>query len=471
MAAKQSFKLYVKNDRQGQKKRKWLIKIIFIVTLFVTAVNLVIAYNSIQSQFLVPLPSEVFHSSKYQPIVVGDARKISRQDFNEIDRIAKELDYSGTSIEELANLLEQNTTTETEEARIIYAWITQHIAYDLSAYNDAVYNDKYPDVEATTVLKDRTTICSGYSNLYLALAEAMNLESVMVVGHAKGATPPDMERFYDINHAWNGVRIDGEWYLLDATWGAGAIVEDRFTFDYKPYYFATAPEELINNHFPKDEGWQLLAQTHTRKNFDNAIDISDRFYTLGLELDSHLDRYISTSGRLEIKLKAPQDILAVASLQQKGQKLAEDTVLVNRQGEYLEIDIAPPAAGVYDLIIYAKDKDDSNAYEKAIAYQIEAQAPTAQFPKIYEQFYQYQANLVEPVTTNLDVGRSTYFNLVIPQAIDVMVVNSTNNSWTPLDGYGDSFVGHVDIQSGNSIVIAKFSDSDEYWKLIEYQSN
>lgn len=471
MAAKQSFKLYVKDDRQGQKTRKWLIKIIFIVTLFVTTVNLVIVYNSVQSQFLVPLPSEIFHSSKYQPIVVGDAEKIAQQDFTEIDRIAKNIDYSGTSIDELASLLEQNTTTETEEARIIYAWITQHIAYDLNAYNDAVYHDKYPDVEATTVLQKRTTICSGYSNLYLALAETMNLESVMVVGHAKGATPPDLERFYDINHAWNGVKIDGEWYLLDATWGAGSIVNDRFTFDYKPYYFATAPEELINNHFPKDDGWQLLAKIHSRKDFDNAPDISDRFYILGLKLDSHLERHIATPGRLEIKLKAPQNVLAIASLQQKGRKLPEETVLVNRQEEYLEIEIAPPTAGVYDLVIYAKDKNDLHGYEKAIAYQIKAQSSTAQLPIIYEQFHQYQAGLVEPLTANLNPNRPTYFNLVIPQAIDVMVVNSTTNSWTPLDGYGDSFVGHVDIQSGNSIVIAKFPDSDEYWKLIEYQSN
>ena len=30
-----------------------------------------------------------------------------------------------------------------------------------------------PDVDAEKVLRDRTTICSGYSNLYQALAEAM----------------------------------------------------------------------------------------------------------------------------------------------------------------------------------------------------------------------------------------------------------------------------------------------------------
>ena len=110
--------------------------------------------------------------------------------------------------------------TEADKARIIYAWITQHISYDFAAFQDALQNDNYPDVNPLKVLRDRTTICSGYSNLYQALAEAMNLESAIVIGYAKGATPPDDARFEDVNHAWNSVRIDDAWYLLDATiWG------------------------------------------------------------------------------------------------------------------------------------------------------------------------------------------------------------------------------------------------------------
>lgn len=469
MAAKKSFQLYTRNDQKGKKSYQRLAGFVLGITLIVVAGNLTIAFNSLQAQYLVPLQSEIFHSSKYQPIIIGNTQKIAQQDLSQIDTLAKNLNYSGDSIEELAKLLALNVTTETEKARIIYAWIAQHIAYDLTAYNDAVYNDKYPDVEAVTVFGDRQTICAGYSNLYFALAEAMNLESAIVIGHAKGATP-NLERFQDVNHSWNAVKIDGEWYLLDATWGAGSIVDHQFSFNYKPYYFATAPDELINHHFPKDMGWQLLAQTYIRADFDDAPNVSDRFYNLGLELDSHDNYHISTPGRVVIKLKAPQDIVAIASLQQGEQKLPAETLLVERQNEDLVINVAPPAAGVYDLSIYAKHKNDPNQYGEVIEYQIEAETATAQLPKIYGQFYQYQAGLVEPQTANLKPNWSTYFNLVVPQAIDVQVVNTSTNRWTSLNGYGDSFVGHVDIQSGNSIVVAQFPGSDEYWKLIEYQS-
>ena len=469
MTAKRSFRLYTRDDRKGKKSRKWLARIVFGVSLIAIVGNLTIAFNSIQEQYLVPLQSEIFHSSKYQPILVGNAKKITQQDLSKIDLLAKKLNYSGASIEELAKLLAQNATTETEKARIIYAWITQHIAYDLIAYNDAVYNNQYPNVEAETVLRDRQTICSGYSNLYFALAEAMNLESAIVIGHAKGATP-NLKRFQDVNHSWNAVRIDGEWYLLDATWGAGSITNSQFSFDYKPYYFATAPKELINNHFPKDRGWQLLTPTYTREDFNDAPNVSDRFYNLELELDSHSNYHISTPSRVEIKLKAPQDIVAIASLQQGERELSEETLLVNRQHEHLVINIAPPAEGIYDLTVYAKLKNDPNPYGEVIKYQIEAKTATARLPKIYGQFHEYQVSLFEPLTANLKPDWSTYFNLVVPQALDVRVVNTTTNHWTTLNGYGDSFVGHVNVQSGNSIVIAKFPGSDEYWKLIEYQS-
>lgn len=470
MTAKRSFRLESNRNQKEQKSGSWLVGAVLGISLLGTFGNVQTAFRSFGDRYLIPPQSEIFHSSKYQPIQLGSPEKIARQDFTEIDRFAKELNYSGSSIEELANIFSRNAATETDKARIIYAWITQHITYDIAAFKDAVYNDKYPDVNAEKVLRDRTTICSGYSNLYYALAEAMNLESAIVVGYAKGATP-SMERFKDVNHSWNAVKIDEAWYLLDATWGAGSIVEEKFTPNYKPYYFATAPDEFINNHFPKDRGWQLLTQTYTRADFDNLPSISDRFYNLGLELVSHSNYQIYTQNRAQIKLKAPENIVAVASLKQGDRELPESAVLTNRRDDHLIINVAPPAAGVYDLSIYAKQKDDLGKYGEVIKYQIEAERPTAKLPKIYGHFDRYQVSLIEPLNADLKPNWSTYFNLVVPQAIDVRVVNTVTEQWTPLNGYGDTFVGHVDVQSGNTIVIAKFPGSNEYWKLIEYEAN
>ncbi len=464
MAAKQYF-----SKKKKKETGRWLLGAVLGVFLFITIGNVQTAFKSINKQPLISLQSDNFPSSEYQPIQLGSTQKIAQQNFSEIDRFARELNYSGSSIPELANLLAKNATTDTEKARIIYAWITQHVTYDVAAFMDAVDNDNYPDVDAEKVLRDRTTICSGYSNLYQALAEAMNLKSVIVVGYGKGATPKD-EKFQDVNHAWNAIKLEDGWYLLDATWGAGSVRDGQFEADYKPYYFATAPDELINHHFPKDRGWQLLAQTYTRSQFDNLPDISARFYNLGLSLVTHRNYQISASGRIDIKLKAPSDIVAVANLKQGTQELPETSVLVNRQDNNLIISVAPPMLGTYDLTIYAKKKDDPGKYGEIINYQINANNSAAGLPKIYGQFNQYQVSLVEPLTVELKPNWSTYFNLVVPQAIDVQVVNAQTQQWTPLNGYGNYFSGHVDIQSGNTAVVAKFPGDDRYWQLVEYQS-
>ena len=457
MAAKQYFSK--KKKKETGRWIRWIAG---------AGLGVFLLFSQGNKQPLISLQSDIFPSSEYQPIQLGSTKKIAQQNFSQIDRLARELNYSGSSIPELASLLAKNATTDTEKARIIYAWITQHVTYDVAAFMDAVDNDNYPDVDAEKVLRDRTTICSGYSNLYQALAEAMNLKSVIVVGYGKGAAPKD-EKFQDVNHAWNAIKLEDGWYLLDATWGAGSVRDGQFEADYKPYYFATAPDELINHHFPKDRGWQLLAQTYTRSQFDNLPDISARFYNLGLSLVTHRNYQISASGRIDIKLKAPSDVVAVANLKQGTQEL-ESASLVNRQDNNLIISVAPPALGTYDLTIYAKKKNDPGKYEEIINYQVNANNSVAGLPKIYDHFNQYQASLVEPLMAELKPNWSTYFNLVVPQAIDVQVVNAQTKQWTPLNGYGNYFSGHVDIQSGNTAVVAKFPGDDRYWQLVEYQS-
>ena len=458
----------IPTSNKNKKIGGWFVGLVLGASLLLTFNNIQTAFKSYSDRQLIS-PSENFASSKYQPILFGDRQKISQYDFSKVDRLAKQLNYSGTSVIELANLLGQNAQTESEKARIIYAWITQQITYDVAAFLDAINNDNYPDVTIETVLRDRTTICSGYSNLYHALAEAMNLESAIVIGYAKSATPA-AEKFQDVNHAWNSVRIDGAWYLLDATWGAGSVRDNKFVPDYKPYYFATAPEEFINNHYPQDKGWQLLNKTYARAEFDSLPSISSRFYNLGLKLVSHKNDRVSTSNQLNIELKIPQNVVATAELKQNGQTLLNNSILTNRNGDRLIVSVAPPEAGTYELTIYAKKKEALKEYGEIINYQIDASNSTAQLAKTSGHFHQHQASLIEPLGADLKSDWSTYFNLVVPEAEDVQIINTTTQQWTPLTGYGSYFAGHVELQPGTIAVVAKFAEGDRYWQLVEYQA-
>lgn len=468
MTTKGSFKRKLSHKKYHSLSRG-LMSAILGGTLLLTVGNVYRAVNFSGQQQLISLPSTSFASQQYQPIQFGNTENLARQDFSQIDALAKQLNYSGSSVQELADLLAKNAPTEADKARIIYAWITQHISYDVAAFHEALNNNNYPDINPATVLRDRTTICSGYSNLYQALAEAMNLKAAIITGYAKGATPVNDVRFQDVNHAWNSVSIDGAWYLLDATFGAGAVQDDKFTFEYNPYYFATSPQQFLNNHYPQDRGWQLLERAYTRAEFDNLPYISSRFYRLGLAINSHSNYQITTANRVDLQLKVPRNIVAIAELKQNDLELT-DTILVNRQGENIIVSVAPPSAGTYDLTIYAKQKDDPEQYGEVIKYQIQATNSAVELPKVYGHFYQHQASLIEPLSADLTPNWSTYFNLVVPEALDVQVVDLTTQQWTPLNGYGDYFSGNVEIKLGKTAVIAKFPGDERYWQLVEYQA-
>ena len=62
------------------------------------------------------------------------------------------------------------------------------------------------------------------------------------------------------NHSWNAVKLEGKWYLCDATWAAGYTDMNTylFHFDYDDKYFLMPPEKFAETHQPVEESWTLL---------------------------------------------------------------------------------------------------------------------------------------------------------------------------------------------------------------------
>ena len=141
------------NQKPNNSLGRGFVGAVLGVTLLLTVGNVYRAVSSFERQQLIPTTSEFFASDKYQPLLIGK-KALDRQNFESLDLIAKQLDYNGSSVKELAALLAQNATTEADKARIIYAWITQHITYDFAAFQDALQNNNYPDVNPTKVLRD-----------------------------------------------------------------------------------------------------------------------------------------------------------------------------------------------------------------------------------------------------------------------------------------------------------------------------
>lgn len=114
----------------------------------------------------------------------------------------------------IENIIQDNMSDyEKEEA------INQYICEN-GSYNDEIMNyinaDGTIDSKATIefansftpygILVENTGVCESYSEAFLLLAKKAGIEAVIVTGKLDG-----------VNHEWNRVRIDGQWYSMDTT--------------------------------------------------------------------------------------------------------------------------------------------------------------------------------------------------------------------------------------------------------------
>lgn len=403
-----------------------------------------------------------------EPIIINNPVNLQDRRFTLIDNKAKSIQYQGNSVKELANILSPYATTEEEKARIIYTWITHNISYDVEALSDLFEKNIYPDISVETVLNNRSTICSGYANLYQQLAQYMGLKSVIVVGYAKGFNYI-VGQDNQVNHAWNAVKINEDWYLIDTTWGAGTVNNNVFSPEFNPYYFATKPEEFIYSHFPENPQWQLLNIPISRSQFDTFADVSSTLFQYDIELISHKSLDINTDNRLNIILKAPKDVVAIAKLKSGEKELSDNYTFVQKKGENIVVNTTFPEKGNYELEIFAKPKDETNSYPLIVTYDITANNSSDKFPKTFQHFNDNNGYLESPLTGTLTSNQKVYFKLKIDSATQVKILDKSTDKWQDLTRYGNIFAGNIDIEnSGKIIVFAKFPQDSRYWALLEY---
>ena len=115
-----------------------------------------------------------------------------------------------------------------EKVKYVFDYIINSTDYDTSLSSEqSMYS----------VLVDGRGVCAGYSKAAQYLLNQLGVECAYISGSTQG------ER-----HAWNLVKVNGEYYYLDVTWG-----EQSFTNSAggsSPYYglFCCTSEELFRTH-------------------------------------------------------------------------------------------------------------------------------------------------------------------------------------------------------------------------------
>jgi hypothetical protein len=244
---------------------------------------------------------------------------------------------ANTVDEIISSLSLRSYTAPSEQARIIFKWITSNISYDTQKeYTISSSRDNYIDL-SERVAKERKAVCLGYSALFKKLCDKLNIPAFVAKG--KVFIPGENELS---NHAWVVFKTEDGWQLADPTWGSGHVSGHHFTFKQNWKFFGTPPEEFVKTHFPFEPAFQLLThpytfQMFTSRSFDRKAEPLDYKQILENNLNEPDPIY-----RLERALRyKPEDSYLMHDLatyyQERAKSLAGDCVsLYNSRGKIPE---------------------------------------------------------------------------------------------------------------------------------------
>ena len=137
--------------------------------------------------------------------------------------------------------------TDYEKVKAVYDRVILQTDYQEGQNDQSMYH----------VITKGEGVCAGYARTVQYLLNRLGIFCTFVSGTAEGGS-----------HAWNLVRLDGDYYYLDPTWGdpvfSGETEAPKDFIDYS--YFCVTSGELFRTHQP-DGQWELPVCTATACNY------------------------------------------------------------------------------------------------------------------------------------------------------------------------------------------------------------
>lgn len=204
-----------------------------------------------------------------------------------------------------------NAPSKYEQVKLAYDFIINQTEYQL----DSVQNQNIQ-----SVLVNQTSVCAGYARAFQYLMRKLDIPCIYIEGNA-GATQQ--------LHAWNQVYMDGNWYLLDCTWGEPNYLEtsdsghESVIYDY----FCITTEEMNRSHTP-NSAYTLPIGTDHSKDYYVQIDSEYNSYssdelvaavwnTVNESGDRTYFKYLDEASYLQAKADVENQEILADPIQQK----------------------------------------------------------------------------------------------------------------------------------------------------------
>lgn len=181
-------------------------------------------------------------------------------DRNEISKIRDKID---SATEEILLNISPNMT-DYEKIMAVHDYMVLNYTYDIT--------DTAQDV---SVIYDKTGVCTAYSMAFIHMMNVLGIDATIITS----------ERMV---HAWNLVRLDGEWYHMDVTWDD----PDWFGIVVRDYALLSTQAIIEKEHTGFDTGDYNVTSTL----YDDKKNVSVYVSEMSYEIDGN--RIVDENGRV-----------------------------------------------------------------------------------------------------------------------------------------------------------------------------
>lgn len=347
-------------------------------------------------------------------------------------------------IKSIADKINENTVNDYERVKMAHDVICLLVSYDAKNF----WANTVPSQDWQSVLKTKSAVCEGYANLFQQFMNYLKLSSQKVTGYARGVGTDIMtENPKASNHAWNIVKIEDCWYLVDCTWDAGYMKGKSAVQAYSTDWLFLKPEHFVYTHFPSDSKNQLIQPALSAEDFSALPDFRPKLFEIAGDGFNSIKKNNSAASSYSIESKIKEGWKLTYVLRADSGSEVKNGIWTEKDGSITETTFQFPSVGRYSVFVYY-GKESSLSGQSCGQFIINAsESSSIKYPAVYP-VKSKSAKLISPKQSPLAGGDTVEFEVFCDDRAFVAAIVGRNFIQLENDGNG-SFTGEVSIPKGS----------------------
>ncbi len=153
----------------------------------------------------------------------------------------QQVEQAISNVSQIRNSILQNRTGSTyNDIKMVHDYIINNTEYDTTISRPNIYN-------IYGALVNKQAVCEGYAKTFKYMMDGLGIPCTLVIGVASNSEGKNE------NHAWNYVKLDGNWYAIDTTWDDPISTSGWVSESSKTKYWLKGSREILQDHSPSGQ--------------------------------------------------------------------------------------------------------------------------------------------------------------------------------------------------------------------------